>query len=462
MKEYLTVEEVYDIICKSSELGTLGFFIGSGFSKAVAGDHAYNWKDLLRECCKKMNVDEGILEKNESLPEIASHICETYDKNPIDNMNGKKKIKHEISQLTDIPKATLSSGGSIPNNQINASILRYRDTLENIDINWVITTNYDTLLEKILYERAISLGPYENFTKINNLIPIYHMHGIRTIPESLIITNEDYVSLFRPNNYRQSRLPFLIKESTSVFLGYSLSDINVLTAVDWCKNVYVSENGFIENEMIQILWRKTGRRTRPYKLSGIIILEIDNILTFLEGLKEYYVKNKERIEEKIEKVKQLNQNFVLSEESDIRDFRDNTKRKEIIDQIAKLDSEFKFIYPSYVNFLTAVVQITNEKSEIRKNFKEYDIKLEILLDNLEYINVKDMPPFFIEYLVDSLNEVSVYIDLDIDKVMMYGTAWNASRIWNRRKDSIKWDAEELKKQIYSKKNTDLKRILGWK
>lgn len=40
------------------------------------------------------------------------------------------------------------------------------------------------------------------------MIPIYHIHGVCNIPDSIVITNEDYAYMFRPNDYRQARLPF--------------------------------------------------------------------------------------------------------------------------------------------------------------------------------------------------------------------------------------------------------------
>lgn len=63
------------------------------------------------------------------------------------------------------------------------------------------------------------------------MIPIYHIHGVCNIPDSIVITNEDYAYMFRPNDYRQARLPFLMKESLVIMIGYALGDLNVITAV---------------------------------------------------------------------------------------------------------------------------------------------------------------------------------------------------------------------------------------
>ena len=60
--------------------------------------------------------------------------------------------------------------------------------------------------------------------------------------------------LFRPSQYRQIRLALTIKESTTCLLGYSLGDVNVLTALDWSKNVFRESKGNYPHEVVQILW----------------------------------------------------------------------------------------------------------------------------------------------------------------------------------------------------------------
>ena len=53
---------------------------------------------------------------------------------------------------------------------------------------------------------------------------MFHLHGVRTNPKEIIIAQEDYITLFRPSEYRQMKLALTIKESTTLFLGYGLGE----------------------------------------------------------------------------------------------------------------------------------------------------------------------------------------------------------------------------------------------
>ena len=54
MKEIKTKEDVFKAICNASRLGNLGFFVGSGFTKAILENNtyyeAYTWAELLKIC----------------------------------------------------------------------------------------------------------------------------------------------------------------------------------------------------------------------------------------------------------------------------------------------------------------------------------------------------------------------------------------------------------------------------
>lgn len=41
MKEIKTKEDVFKAICNASRLGNLGFFVGSGFTKAILENNTY-------------------------------------------------------------------------------------------------------------------------------------------------------------------------------------------------------------------------------------------------------------------------------------------------------------------------------------------------------------------------------------------------------------------------------------
>ncbi|MBO1912124.1 SIR2 family protein, partial [Microvirga sp. 3-52] len=169
----------------------------------------------------ELSIDySSIYKTGISYPEISTLICDKYaSDNNIPYEEAKFLFKSKVCELTNWYPDSEQRG-------------IYSEYLELMDPKWIITTNYDLVIESLLTGRCLSLSPQDYLTSPKEAIPVYHLHGIRHNPESIIITQEDYVKLFRPNEYRQIKLALTIKESTSLILGYGLGDVNVLSAVD--------------------------------------------------------------------------------------------------------------------------------------------------------------------------------------------------------------------------------------
>lgn len=433
MNNVTEIKDIYDIICSASMLGNFGLFVGSGFTKAIISDsyeyQAYSWYELLEKCCETLNVDKQILKKKGSYSEIASYICKQYSINENKEYEeGILALKSTIADLTNIYPA-------------DDTVERYQGYLSTININWVVTTNYDTILEHIFIGKSLPLGPEERFIKISDLIPIYHIHGIRTSPDNIIITNEDYVSLFRPNDYRQSRLPFLIKESTVLMIGYGLGDINVITALDWSRNVYTNVCKNYESEIIQLLY-KENPKDKPYRdSSGVLIVEIEDIEIFFQELNLYYQTYSTEYNEKITYLFDLTKQFVSPTDKDVDKFIDDEKhRRGLVAYLSKLSIEFSYIYPSYISFLKQVIKKLNDRAIPDGAFGAYDQKLKVLIDILEFIDLKQIPPSFFAFIANALDNVAYYVGTN------RGESWAADRTWRTEKGRIPCETiDELRK-----------------
>src|SRR5262249_26101486 len=153
-------------------------------------------------------------------------ICKLYrDANAVSYANALTQLKTEVAALTSF----------YPPSPARARFARY---LEALAPAWIITTNYDLVIENVLSGRSMSLGPNDPISCPKGIIPVFHLHGARGNPHELILAEEDYVALFRPTEYRQMKLALTLKESTTLLLGYGLGDVNVLTALDWSRNVF--------------------------------------------------------------------------------------------------------------------------------------------------------------------------------------------------------------------------------
>ncbi len=418
MRLYSDINEVLGLICGASNLGNLGMFVGAGFTKAVLSDsndyETYSWAELLRKCRKKMDLDIKIPIKNGDYPIIASAMCKQYsNKKDISYAESINFLKSSIAEYTNV----------YPSEE---SIVIYQEHFKKMNIDWITTTNYDTVLENIFVGQCLPIGPDECFINVNALIPIYHIHGIRTIPDSIVITQEDYTSLFRPNDYRQSRLPFLIKESIVIMMGYGLGDINVISAVDWSKNVFTNISNDYNTEIIQLL-RTENPKDKPYRdSSGVIIVEIEELSSFFNKLNEFYDDYSKKYEEKQKEVNDYISMFISPTTIDIDKFIKNTDnlRQNTITFIANLNVEFSYIYPSYISFLQVVILELNKRSLPSGAFSAYDEKLKVIIDIFENLNIKRTPPNFFSLIAEAFNGVANFIDEE-PTGRIPGYAWDA-------------------------------------
>jgi hypothetical protein len=57
---------------------------------------------------------------------------------------------------------------------------KYSEYLEAFNPSWIITTNYDLVIEALLTGRSIPLGPNDPFSAPKGFVPVFHLHGVRT------------------------------------------------------------------------------------------------------------------------------------------------------------------------------------------------------------------------------------------------------------------------------------------
>lgn len=267
MKEALNGEEKRPI-----------FFIGSGLSRRYL--KTPDWKGMLKEISEKAACKYEDLEKlcdggYEEIAQELEYYCfrnaelkdseeinhreilrgyiaeiikkckDEYNKSNklYNNKEFNTKINGLLGQIKDI------EGESIENLQhdieryedISKRVHKYSDSLiqmlevqelKKIRPRAIITTNYDTLLEDIIFEGqckshigqdGFSAGTSESEDKID----LYKIHGCVKEPKTIIITKEDYDNFFQKGKYLYSKIFTLFWEYPVIFIGYSISDRNI-------------------------------------------------------------------------------------------------------------------------------------------------------------------------------------------------------------------------------------------
>lgn len=412
----ISKENVFEIICKAARSNTLGLFIGSGFTKAVltGNNKAYDWKELLQESCYRMGIHRDVFNEGMTYPQIASTICHEYVQvQSVSLHDADRKLKLTISDLVNVsPSKSILS--------------EYENYFKELIPNWIVTTNYDLIIEKILHEKAFLINPKDSFIKTKDFIPVYHIHGSVTDPESIVITNEDYTQTLRFSDYRHARLPFLIKESTVLMVGYSLNDLNVLSAVDYSQNVYTNVSATFETPIIQLIYKKYPNED-PYIDNNIIIQEIKNLSDYFSELIDFIKRYKSIVGKKSNEVKKLLEFFTNADGKDISSFiADKNKRQDIFNAIKSIDFEFWYIYPSYMAFLNKSFGILWDKAQVQNAFSYYRDILDLLLDIVENIDYEKVPFSLLEYLIKQFKDISYFVG------NVPGQSWAAKNLWVQR------------------------------
>ncbi|CAK9884978.1 MAG: hypothetical protein XXXJIFNMEKO3_01370 [Candidatus Erwinia impunctatus] len=424
-----TRKQVLKFIFESSRYGNLGTFIGAGFSKAVLNHRkkiALSWGELLEKAAEKLSVNYDSFPKvGYGFPELASLICRKYaDSSGKSYDDSLLQLKVEIAALTSW----------YPDQECRDEYASYLETLSPA---WIITTNYDLIIESLLLGKSIPLEPKDPLSSPSSVIPVYHLHGVRTNPESIIIAQEDYISLFRPNEYRQIKLALTIKESVTLLLGYGLGDVNVLTALDWSKNVFTHARENYPNDIIQVI-KSDSPGDKPYRdAHGVIIIETSDLAEFFAEYSEISIKESKKKEREKENLKKLSDTLTHPGSDTIARFIDEEIfRKDILAKLSKFSID---LISGFISFLDKCIDQTWERSRPSCAFGGYNQNLNIILDILCAFPLCNFPPALLQTVVQSLERVAPLIGKE------KGQSWEADSTWKKRRGELPPElVEELK------------------
>jgi hypothetical protein len=96
------------------------------------------------------------------------------------------------------------------------------------NISGIITTNYDTLFEQITGFQVYRGQEELLFSEPQMIGELYKIHGCVTKPESIVLTSADYEYFDAKCAYLAAKLMTIFVEYPVIFLGYSLTDPDVM------------------------------------------------------------------------------------------------------------------------------------------------------------------------------------------------------------------------------------------
>lgn len=220
-------------------------FAGSGITRRYY--HLPNWVELLTHFANLLKRDEFAFRSYESqvpagtseedrLPVVATLIEQDFNRAWFDNVDGIRSGAEGVSAFV--------SAGTSP---FKAEIAAYIQSLSSVDeafvneveklkqisqrnLSGVITTNYDCFFEDAFDGYRAFIGQDELvFSQLQGIAEIYKIHGSVTNPSSIVIDQEDYNQFHKKGKYLAAKLMTIFMEYPIIFIGYSLSDSDILS-----------------------------------------------------------------------------------------------------------------------------------------------------------------------------------------------------------------------------------------
>ena len=224
------VKELHSLLAKQPSAPFL--FVGSGFSRRYIG--LEDWDGLLERFCTG-GKPYGYYKSsaNQDTPTAARLLAEEfYNYWWSDNSFEEKRKQNQDRIINKTSPLRLEISEYLAGISAEATPLaEYNHELEALakcDVDGVITTNWDLLLERIFPSYKVYIGQKELlFSNPLSIAEIYKIHGCCSDPQSLILTDGDYADYNERNAYLAAKLITIFVEHPVIFIGYSLTDPNI-------------------------------------------------------------------------------------------------------------------------------------------------------------------------------------------------------------------------------------------
>jgi len=258
-------------------------FLGTGFSKFLTNGNAPSWSDLLYECAIAIDPQKNLADSLFYIDENKVTKSKEFDLltcAQIIEVEFKKENKSIRKEIVDI---ILKKSNKSNINQDNLS--KIKDFFACYPRANIVTTNYDDLLEKYVFENnATSFFDGKVIPNQKKDINIYHIHGSIINPNSIILTLEDYYQFQNKDSYLSKKFFTLLHENTTCILGYSLGDFNLNSILNDVKNSRLES--FRKNHTIYISRDKLKSNIKKfyeytYDIKVMDLLEISEFFTLL-------------------------------------------------------------------------------------------------------------------------------------------------------------------------------------
>ncbi|MDU4694540.1 MAG: SIR2 family protein [Paenibacillus sp.] len=265
-------------------------FVGSGFSRRYLG--LEDWEGLLKRFSAFSTTDyeyysssvAGKLEKIAGL--LANDFHQVWFTGD-EYRESREEFKGTISGKTTPLKIEISKylREKFYEFGISEGLDKEIESLRQVNIDGVITTNWDCLIEQIFEKEEFVkyIGQKELlFSDPKEINEIYKIHGCCTVPDSLILTDDDYKDFNDRNPYLAAKLLTIFVEHPVVFIGYSLSDENIGSILESITNCLSIENLHKLKDRLIFVQRTKNDELDSFEEGTILINKIPLPITIVK------------------------------------------------------------------------------------------------------------------------------------------------------------------------------------
>lgn len=266
-------------------------FVGSGLARRY-----YNlpdWESLLKEFIRRLNADEFAFEnyleqarvlessrfQNMEILAIVAELLEVdFNRRWFSDPSFRclrsefmPFIKEQHSPLkVEIAQYLLDHSNLVDSYLPEIGLLQQ---VAGKSLSGIVTTNYDLFLEKTMDKYKVFIGQEELvFSAIQGLAEIYKIHGSIDDPSSLVLTASDYKKFEVNCPYLAAKLMTIFMEYPIIFIGYSISDPNILMILESIVKCLSDENlSRLQHRFVYLEWNPDTKITEVQPSSMTIL-----------------------------------------------------------------------------------------------------------------------------------------------------------------------------------------------
>lgn len=426
-----TRTELIEQISAASLAGTLGFFVGAGFSKSLTRGTAPGWGQLLQSVASDLGLADPLASPQDivgtSFPRIATQMATALESTLPPPFSADPILRRDEAirrlKLQVCRKASLVADPTV--------LTQARSLFDALEPAWLVTTNYDFLAEDCL-RHPETLLPDQVLRSRRGTTPVFHIHGHIVNPTSIVITEDDYAQALHLSDYRRARLGMLFAESTTLMIGYGLGDVNVQTALHHTRAFRDISDELRPADLGHLVFvhRTPTPQSEPRRGAwGETIVDTHEILDFLQEL----VAARSPIAAYWEQVKQFIAAHLGQPQASLAFVNDQVWRNGFINSVRSIPAALGA--GDVVRFVQGALSGVSQQATTAGGWTHYKTWLAVVLDIMELWPLGTMPPQLFEYIASELRMLSPLIDPQ-NRGFIIGYAQEATNLWHIRSKAI--------------------------